>query len=113
MGFIGSKKGNPDGAQALEENLNALIARARAFDVPLYLMTYPGRFRFYAKTNPVIRKVGKETETPVIDLTTVFEPLCPRLKCPGLLFPDQHPTARGYRIVAEAIIEELKADDAL
>ena len=43
----------------------------------------------------------------MIDLTSVFRPLCPEQDCPKYLFPDQHPNANGYRIVAETIVERL------
>lgn len=94
-------------AQGLERNLTTLSEQGEAFGVPLYFMTYPGRWSLYRSTNPIIVKVGEATGTPVIDLTRVFRTLCPERNCPRYLFPDQHPNANGYRIVAETVVARL------
>ncbi len=113
MGFVRAKEGLWGDAQGLERNLTILAEQAESFGVPLTFMTYPGRWSFYHSTNPVIVRVGEETDTPVIDLTAVFRPLCPKQDCPRYLFPDQHPNVIGYRIVAETIVERLSASGPL
>ena len=107
MGFVQAKEGLWGDAQGLERNLTTLSEQGEAFGVPLYFMTYPGRWSLYRSTNPIIVKVGEATGTPVIDLTRVFRTLCPERNCPRYLFPDQHPNANGYRIVAETVVARL------
>jgi len=51
--------------------------------------------------NPLILKIGKEENLPVVDNTTLF------LKEPGLL-PEVHPTEEGYRRLAQNWFEALQ-----
>ena len=85
-----------------------LVALARSHDTPLVMMSYPSRFKMlYPFANAAIRGAAKRTGAPLIDLTAVFEPLCPEEEFPELLFEDQHPTERGHRVVAETIATRL------
>ena len=85
-----------------------LVALARSHDTPLVMMSYPSRFKMlYPFANAAIRGAAKRTGVPLIDLTAVFESLCPEEECPELLFEDQHPTERGHRVVAETIATRL------
>jgi lysophospholipase L1-like esterase len=108
MGFVKSPPGEAGNKEDLRNHLLRLIAIAREAERPLYLMTYPMNDRFYHTANRVIEAVAEETGTPLIDLTAVFKGICPRRECPAILFPDGHPKAPGYRIVAEAIARRLE-----
>lgn len=94
-------------SNALRDNLRRLVGLARDAGTPLYLMNYPARHKFYRFANIVITAVANETGTPLIDLRSVFVPICPQQDCPETLFPDAHPKPRGYRIVAETILQRL------
>jgi hypothetical protein len=109
MGFSRAHDGLAGDREALIENLLALVARAEAGDTLLYLMSYPARhMAFYRMANQAIRKVAHQTNTPLIDLTRVFTPLCPELECPKfLLKDDHHPNGRGYSVVAKTILAQL------
>jgi len=107
MGFKTAYFGLQGDAGALKENLHRLADQARAAGSPFYLMTYPARHDLYGLANSAIAAAARETGTPLIDLTEVFEPICPERACPEALFPDGHPLARGYRIVAETITKRL------
>jgi lysophospholipase L1-like esterase len=108
MGFVKAEPGLSGDAEGLKNNLRRLVELARAAETPLYLMTYPSSGDFHAPANQAIRDAAFETETPLIDLTVVFQPICPTGNCPDVLFPDGHPKASGYKIVAETIIERLE-----
>lgn len=112
MGFASAGKQNQEDMKrdqkALRENLHTLAAQARRGGTLLTFMTYPARIKLYRPTNPAIRDVAAETGTPLIDLTEVFEPICPEETCPEyLLRDDHHPNERGYRVVAETIAARL------
>ena len=108
MGFVHAEQGLQGDSVGLRDDLLRLVGLARDAKSPLYLMTYPTDRSFYDLANEVIRNVAKETGTPLIDLTAVFAPICPNPDCPDTLFPDGHPKAPGYRIVAETILERLQ-----
>jgi lysophospholipase L1-like esterase len=97
----------------LKANLGRIVARAKNARTRFYLMTYPARNDFYPWANDVIRDVARETGAPLIDLNTIFEPLCPEKKCPEHLFPDGHPNASGYEVIAGAIAARLAGRDSL
>jgi lysophospholipase L1-like esterase len=100
--------GAPEKVEAeLRDNLRRLATLSESSPARLVFMTYPGRFRYYGVANSAIRDVAQESGIPLIDLTRVFEPLCPELKCPDWLFEDQHPRVAGYRLVAETITSRL------
>lgn len=108
MGFSKASEGMRGDRRALREHLRTLSEQARRGGTQLYFMTYPARFKQYSRTNPPIRDVAAQTGTPLIDLTEVFEPLCPEQTCPEyLLRDDHHPNERGYRVVAETIAARL------
>lgn len=95
---------------ALLANLETLATRMRERQIPLYLLTYPARWDFYRAANDRIRMAAQRSGTPLIDLEPRFAPLCPRPPCPDWFFPDNHPSARGYDVVAEALVEQLRRD---
>lgn len=107
MGFAAASPVLESGGAGLKSNLERLVGMAREAGTSLYLMTYPSQRSYYHDANQVITAFANQTGTPLIDLTAVFAPICPQNDCPETLFPDGHPTAPGYRIVAETIRERL------
>ena len=100
-----SLKGDKDG---LRRNLLKLVELARGSGASFYLMTYPARRDFYTDANQIIRDIAEQTGAPLIDLTSVFLSICPQDECPEFMFPDGHPIAPGYRVVAETVLERLR-----
>src|SRR5262249_25961473 len=80
---------------ALARNLEEIVARSRASGSAPVLLTYPAFSGMYGQANVVIRDVATKTSALLVDLGSEFEHVCPDVKCPELLFPDQHPTAKG------------------
>jgi lysophospholipase L1-like esterase len=92
----------------LHANLRMLVEVARQSDTELVLMTYPSKHTWYRVASRYLRQVARHTGTRLIDLERVFEPHCPDGVCPELIFPEnQHPTAAGYRLIAETLADEL------
>ena len=84
------------------------VSITQAAGTQLYLMSYPARHSWYGVANPVLRQAAEETSTPLIDLTALFEPLCPEGACPSLfLYDDNHPNAAGNSLIAEAVVKRL------
>jgi lysophospholipase L1-like esterase len=111
LGFAKAEKGEISRPkEMLEENLGVIAANAEASGSKLVLMTYASRFRPYYVANQIIRDFAEESQTPLIDLAEVFRPVCPERDCPELLFPDHHPRAAGYRLIAETILADLHGD---
>ena len=71
-------------------------------------MTYPSNHGAYGRANVAIRAAAGEAGPTLIDLEEVFRPLCPREECTEWLYKDQHPRARGHRLVAETILARLQ-----
>jgi len=112
MSFAKAQPGLWGDAQALKQNLQRLIGEARAAETSPYLMTYPSQKSFHLAANQAIAAAAFDTDTPLIDLATIFEPICPTGNCPELLFPDGHLKAPGYAIVAEKLLERIDGSDA-
>lgn len=96
-----------DHDQRLAENLRAVAESVRSFGAEPVLMTYPSRMWNYGDASRFIRAVAAYTGTRLVDLAAVFEPECPDEPCPDWLYPDHHPTARGYHLIAETLVREL------
>jgi len=107
MGFAAAGPGFEGDGAGLRENLERIARLARDAGSSLYLMTYPSQRNYYVFANQAITAFAAETGTPLIDLGAVFAPSCPQNACPEKLFPDGHPNASGYRIVAETILARL------
>ena len=72
-------------------------------------LTYPTGVALYAMASDAMRRAAAATGATLVDVTPLFKPLCPYWTCP-VLFPDQHPTVKGHRMVAQALFERLRAE---
>lgn len=108
--FTFSGKGDPqiEWKVALQENLVAMAAAARAAGAAVAFVTYPSDEVFYGHANTVIVRAAAAAGVPLIDVAAAFRHACPGHACPDLLRADQHPTARGYEVTAETIKQELR-----
>jgi lysophospholipase L1-like esterase len=80
-----------------------MLGEVRAAGAQPVLVTYASSNHTYRTANATIRDVARMTQTLLIDVTPVFDARCPDEQCPALLFPDGHPTAAGYALVAEVV----------
>jgi len=78
------------------------------------LMTYLSDQHFYGPVNRELRQIAQDRELSLIDLEPAGRDACRDPgACGDLFFPDGHPTAEGYREVAEAVWESPQLRDAL
>lgn len=105
LGFEGRKQWTRTDETQLLENLERLAAQARASGARLALMTYPSSRDLYGFANQQIRRAAESSGTTLIDLSAAFEESCPDRACEGLFFPDDHPTALGYELIAKTIVQ--------
>jgi lysophospholipase L1-like esterase len=107
---LGWEKGGEirlDAAGDLERNLGALVEQARRRGIEITLLTYASKGWFYGRASAAIRNAARETGASLIDVAPAFESICPTGDCREFFFPDGHPTARGYRLVAETVAVHL------
>jgi lysophospholipase L1-like esterase len=102
---VGPGGGGHENERAMAANLSAILATARSRGVTPVLLTYPSRAHLYAFASQRARAAGRQTGVRVVDLARVFERRCPDEPC-DLLRDDGHPTAAGYRLVAETLAAE-------
>lgn len=95
--------------QALRDNLDAMLAMARADGVQPVLVTYPSEYLMYEAANAVMRSAARDSRTPLIDVAAAMRARCPQGGCAELFLPDHHATARGNEIVADAVVNGLAA----
>ncbi|HEY8155862.1 MAG TPA: GDSL-type esterase/lipase family protein [Myxococcota bacterium] len=109
FGFQHANREMPGADARLVENLERLNAAIQKSGARALFMTYPGRYALYGQANRAIRHAAHTKQLPLLDLTVIFQEPCPLEKCPTMLFEDQHPTARGYRLIAEQIAAWIQA----
>ena len=111
MAFEAEKQERDRATADLRDNLQAIAGLVERSGARPLLMTYPSRWSMYALANRIIREGAQDSGTPLVDLEKAFRPLCPISECREWLYPDYHPTAKGYRRVAELIVEQLPSPD--
>lgn len=95
--------------QRLNQNLWKIVHRAREKNTPLLLMSYPAQQNhdLYSTASRELKRVAERSRTPFLDLRALFAERCSDPECRELLFPDEHPNAAGYRIVASEVSRKL------
>lgn len=90
------------------ENLTAIAEIAGAVGVRTIFLTYPSTGRAsYRWANHRIVAAAEALDVPLVESREVFSQSCGGAACDELFFPDQHPTALGHRLIAEALFDKL------
>lgn len=106
----GAKKGPTSFEADLEANLVHMASEAKARGAEVVFLSYPTGVAIYARASAALRRAAAATGATFVDVTPLFAPLCPHWSCP-VLFPDQHPTAEGHRMVAQALFDQLRSEE--
>jgi lysophospholipase L1-like esterase len=95
-----------DHDEQLVANLTAIAEEARRFNTHLILLTHPSRESNYGDGGRLTRIAAEVAAVPLVDMQDIFAQLCPKEPCLELFFKDHHPTAQGYRLMAEALVKQ-------
>jgi len=109
FGYARASSEIPGADRLLVENLGRLHALIEASGARALFMTYPSHDPFYGRANLSIQRSARTLGLPLLDLTAIFRERCPQGRCPTMFFDDQHPTAEGYRLMAEKIAAWIQA----
>ena len=107
MGYEEARGRSPHYRDDLDDNLRALVAEVRGFGATPVLMTYGSKMWNYGEASDVIRSVAQATGTRLVDGAAAVAAACPSEPCPAFLYADHHPTAQGYRLMAQALVRDL------
>lgn len=107
---LGGQRGRPRGAETyveLEMNLRKLADIARSYGAEPVFLTYASAMWNYGDASRALRKAAAASGVRLIDAALAIAAMCPAEPCPDLLYHDHHPTAGGYRLMAEEVVGEL------
>lgn len=91
----------------MRKNIAGIADTADRHGIPLLLLSYASNEHFYGGSNRLLRITAEETGIPFIDMVPVVSAHCPDKACATLFFPDYHPNAEGYRLMAARIADHL------
>jgi hypothetical protein len=95
----------------LEYNLIKLIELAQTQDFTLIFQTY---FHFHGySVNNIIRDIAITYHIPLVDNNVLFHQKISIEDREQYLIPDGHPSAEGYRFIAENILDVLHKEDLI
>lgn len=113
LGWETAKGFQPGRREALAANLRRIVELAHESGATVVLATYAAGRRPYAIANAELRLAAEATGAPLVDTEHLFAEVCPDASCPELFYPDHHPTARGYELLAQALVARLEAETAI
>jgi len=105
IGYVmdAGRKQNP--GEDIKRNMQKMADIAQANNIKLVFITY-AFYDFPQKTaNWQMKSVAKEKKVALVNPARIFRQECIRgeIRCRELFFPDYHPTAEGYRLLATEI----------
>jgi hypothetical protein len=98
----------PGWDERLAGNLAAIVEAVREARAIPVLLTYPSFDGIRAAANASMRNVARTTETPLIDLQSLFRARCRTPKCPMLLFATGEPNPAAHLVVGQVLAERLR-----
>ncbi|MGH7785242.1 MAG: SGNH/GDSL hydrolase family protein [Candidatus Binatia bacterium] len=98
------------GSELVDRNIQQVAATVRAQDIDLLLLTYASGAQLYGAANALLRRTAERLALPLLDIEPRATAACRAPACADLLFPDGHPRAAGYQLVAAAVTEWLTTD---
>lgn len=91
----------------LETNLRTLADLVRSSGAEPVFLTYASAMWNYGDAARALRNAAAASGVRLIDAAVPIAAVCPAEPCPDWLYPDHHPTAGGYRLMAEEVVRAL------
>jgi lysophospholipase L1-like esterase len=91
----------------LRTNLLTLAGIVRSFGAEPLFLTYASAMWNYGDASHALRSAAADSGVRVIDAAVPIAAVCPAEPCPDWLYADHHPTAAGYRVMAEEVVRAL------
>ncbi len=91
----------------LEAHLGALADIVRSHGAEPVFLTYASTMWNYGDASTAMRKAAAAYGVRVIDASAPMAAVCPAEPCPDWMYPDHHPTAAGYHLIAEEVVRSL------
>jgi lysophospholipase L1-like esterase len=101
----GAASGNEE---ILSRNLaliDSIVSQAHA---QFLLLTYASHNHFYGQVNRTLRKFAADHGAPLLDTELAISAQCPDEACTAFFFPDYHPNAEGYRLMAMLVAGHIR-----
>lgn len=97
--------------ELIKHNILSAQSVSHKANARFYVLSYASKQHFYGVANRIFRSMAKASTIALLDLEPAISAQCHTADCPVLFFPDQHPTAKGYALMAEQIAQYLLARD--
>jgi lysophospholipase L1-like esterase len=91
----------------LETNLRTLADIVRSHGAEPVFLTYGSGMWNYGDASTAMRKAAAADGVRLIDAAPPIAAVCPVEPCSDWLYADHHPTAAGYRLIAEEVLRSL------
>jgi len=105
IGFVLEAGRNENPSEDMKKNMLRMADIAEAHHIKLVFITY-AYFEFPQKlANWQMKTVAKSRKISLVNPAKIFREECAKneMRCRELFFPDYHPTAEGYRLLANEI----------
>lgn len=84
-------------------DINTIVGIARTRGVEVVIVGYPKH-----RISRVVQRAAKSLSVPYVDTEQAFNAMLRKGSYPDYFVADGHCTARGYRVMAEAVVRELE-----
>jgi lysophospholipase L1-like esterase len=91
----------------LRRDLSSIVGAAEARGVEMILMTYAPIVPMYDTVSDVLREFAGEFDLPLIDLAAELREWSVQPRRNTAFFPDSHPRAAGYQLIAQVVADAL------
>lgn len=104
---VGPKRETAELEASIVDGLAAMARRFEGGACRLVFLTYAADEGWYAPANRAIREAARETGTLLVDCERALAPSREHLPTETLFYPDYHPRALGYELLARAALQGL------
>jgi lysophospholipase L1-like esterase len=99
-----------DGAltASVQRAVERIVVRCREDGARVALMTYAETGGDFTTVNAALRETARALDLPLVDHERAFQDHVAALGYEAVMMNDHHPNARGYGLMAHAVVDELE-----